>query len=225
MQSYQRSETPATDVQDQPAARALLAAAFAKTYRWPAGFKGFAAEVAIEEAGRRTTGAVEVRSAREVTVTLSDEALQKWAEGQIAMMAVHRGPRTFEESDGKYALTLAPEDGHPLGRGVVINGDGMGSLYRIRDERITQINRRMERMAFTINVDDALATTDGRHLTTRYTVYYFAPADARLTNVESFHDQPAVVNGVYLPGSRLLTFAENGQVVVRRTTFTQHRLL
>ena len=37
------------------------------------------------------------------------------------MMAVHRGPRSFEESDGKYSLTKE-EDGHPLGTKLNIHG-------------------------------------------------------------------------------------------------------
>ena len=223
MQEYQRSGATST-VQDDPAARDLLRRAFEKTYRWPAGFGGFSADLVIEQPDRRVQGRVELRSARDLRVTLDDAELQKWAEGQFAMIAVHRGPRSFEESDGKSALALGPEDHHPLGR-LLILGDAMNSCYRIKDDRITQINRTMEQIAFTINVDDSLKTPDGRHLTTRYTVYYFTPKESRLTNVESFNDQPAVVDGIHLPGTRTLSFFDAGRVQVRRTTFLRHALL
>ena len=54
------------------------------------------------------------------------------------------------------------------------------SFYRIKDNRITQINRKMAHpgmnpFAFTINVEESAVTQDQKNLTTKYTVYYFAP--------------------------------------------------
>ncbi|MEW6325158.1 MAG: DUF3386 family protein [Nitrospirota bacterium] len=214
-----------SDAKDEPQARELLRRAFEKTYRWPSGFGGFRADLAVAQAGLSAMGRVEVKSPREVSVDCDNAALQEWAGGQIAMMAVHRGPRTFEESDGKYVLTLEPEDGHPLGRLLNIHGDGMNSRYRILDDRITQINRGMERMRFTINVEDSLTTTDKRHLTTRYVVYYFDPASGGLKSADSFADHHAVVNGIYLPGVRRVTSVEEGQLITRELRFSRHELL
>jgi hypothetical protein len=168
-----------------------------------------------------------------VEVSLPDETLQKWAQGQLSMMAIHRSSRPFEEADGKYTLTLAEEDAHPLGRLVYIHGDGMNSRYRIKDDRITQINRSMERIKFTINVEESLTTQDGKHLTTRYTVFYFSPQDSRLLQAESYTDQPAVVtkqgsskmNPVYLPGHRRVIYTENGETIIRVLTLGGHKLL
>jgi len=210
---------------DDPIARDLLRRAFEKTFRWPQGFKGFTADLTCEEGGRISEGTVTVRSVRDVTVRLGHEDLKKWAEGQIGMMAVHRGPRSFEESDGKYSLTLGEEDHHPMGRLLIINGDGMNSRYRIHDDRIAQINRSMERVRFTINVEDSLATGDGKNLTTRYAVFYFSPMDGALRQVETYWDGHAVVNGVYLPGIRRVSFNENGAVITRLLRFEHHRLL
>ena len=215
----------AVDVNDDPEARKLLRRAFESTYRWPAGFGGFRADLICTQPGRSTKGTVEIRSPREVTVTCDDPSLQEWADGQISMMAVHRGPRSFEESDGRHVLTLGEDDGHPMGRALKIHGDGMNSCYRILDNRIAQITRGMERMKFTINVEDSLITPDGRHLTTRYVVYYFNPADGRLMNVDSFCDHHAVVKGIYLPGVRRVTSFQDGQLITRELRFEHHVLL
>ena len=59
---------------------------------------------------------------------------------------------------------------------------------RIKDTRITQINRKMPHVAFTINVEESSTTQDQKQLTTKYTVYYFSPKDGALRNVESFTD-------------------------------------
>ena len=213
------------DIQNDPKAREILKRASDKTYRWPKDFKGFSADLIIGESGKVSKGRVEIKSAREVTVTLDDASLQEWASGTIGMIAVHRSPRSFEEGDGRHTLTLGPEDHHPFGRMIRIHGDGMNSHYRVKEDQIFQVNRRGERMCFTINVEDALSTPDHRYLTTRYTVYYFSPKDGRLTNVESTTDRPAVVDGAYLPGMRLISMVQDQKVVTRRLEFLNHRWL
>ncbi|GMV51269.1 MAG: hypothetical protein UZ03_NOB001001847 [Nitrospira sp. OLB3] len=224
MQTSAPTETR-TDTADDPQARKTLQEAFENTARWQPDFKGFSADLTVNTNGQVLKGTVVLKSPREVTVQLPDEAVQKWAQEQIGMIAVHRGPRKFEESDGKYRLTFGAEDGHPFGRRLNIAGDGNQSFYRIKDGRITQINRRMERVAFTINVEESATTQDGKHLTTKYTVYYYSPQDAKLRTVESFTDTHARVGSSDLPGTRRIISYENGEVLVRTLTFQNHKLL
>ena len=143
------------------------------------------------------------------------------------MIAVHRGPRTFDESDGKYTLTM-DEDGHPLGARLDIHGSH--SFYRVKDNRITQINRTMSHpnmapFAFTINVEESALTQDKKNLTTKYTVYYFSPEDGKLKNVESFTDTHARVGAADLPATRRIIAFENGSVVVKSFALSRHQLL
>jgi hypothetical protein len=217
------SQAP-TDVQEDPQARELLRRAFEKTARWPTGFQGFAADLTINADGKEVKGHVTVKSPQEVLVSLDDADLQKWATNTIAMIAVHRGPRTFEQSDGKSILTLDQGASHPLGDTIHIH-DALKSHYRIKDDRITQINRTMGPMKFTINIEDSALTQDGKYLTTRYTVYYFNPSDGKLTNVESFSDTHVRVGQADLPATRRIISAENGAVMVKTLTFCNHRLL
>lgn len=222
MEMYHQS-APATDAQDDPKARELLRQAFDKTARWPTGFKGFTADLTVNADGKEVKGSVTVKSGQDVNVVLDDPDLQKWATNTIAMIAVHRGPRTFEQSDGKSVLTLEHGAAHPLGQAIHIH-DSLKSYYRIKNDRITQINRTMGPMKFTINVEDSAVTPDNKYLTTRYTVYYFSAQDGRLTNVESFTDSHVRVGEADLPASRRIISAESGTVSVRILTFTNHRL-
>ena len=214
-----------TEVQDDPKARELLQAAFAKTARWQSDFKGFQADLRVNVNGTETKGTVTVKGPRDVTVVIDDVDLQTWAQNQIGMIAGHRGPRNFEESDGKYTLTLGGEEKHPLGQRVNINGDGMGSWYRVKDNRIAQINRSMPQAVFTINVEDSAITQDQHHLTTRYTVYYFNPKDRSLKNVDSFWDTHIRVGNSDLPATRRIISSEEGQIVTRTLTFENHVML
>ncbi len=223
MEAYTRKEEK-TDIQDDPKARELLQAAFAKTARWKPDFKGFHADIRINVNGKETKGTVTLKGPREVTVVIDDVELQKWAQNTIGMIAGHRGHRTFEDSDGKYTLTLGGEATHPLGQRVNIHGDGMGSWYRIKDNRIMQINRNMPQAAFTINVEESAITQDQLHLTTRYTVYYFSPKDSSLKNVDSFSDTHIRMGQADLPATRRIISYENGEVTTRLLTFENHTL-
>ena len=224
MEMYTRQET-GSDVQNDPKAQDLLRGAFEKTARWQADFQGFQADLCINVNGTETKGTVTVKGPRDVSVQIQTEELQKWAQNQIAMIAVHRGPRSFEESDGKYALTLGNDQSHPLGQRININGDGMESWYRIKDNRITQINRKMPHIGFTINVEESAVTQDNKYLTTRYTVYYFSPKDGTLQNVESFSDTHTRISSSDLPATRRINSYENGEVVTRTLVFENHKML
>jgi len=223
MEHTQESST----VTDDPQARDLLRRAFEGTARWQKDFKGFTADLTVNVNGKETSGPVIVKGPREVSVQLGDGETQKWAQEQLGMIAVHRGPRSFEESDGKYSLTME-EDGHPLG--TKLNIHGSHSFYRLKDNRITQINRKMAHpgmnpFAFTINVEESAITQDQKNLTTKYTVYYYSPSDSKLTNVESFTDTHVRVGASDLPATRRIITYENGQVVVKNLTFKNHKLL
>ena len=214
-------------VADDPRARDLLRRAFEATARWPKDFQGFTADLTVNVNGNETNGSVLVKSPREVSVQLGDGDIQKWAQEQLGMIAVHRGPRSFDESDGKYTLTME-EDGHPLGVKLTIHGSN--SYYRLKDNRITQINRKMAHpgmnpFAFTINVEESAVTKDQKNLTTKYTVYYYSPTDGTLTNVESFTDTHIRIGACDLPATRRIITYEDKQVVVKYLNFTNHSLL
>jgi len=214
-------------VADDPKARELLRRAFDNTARWQSDFKGYTADLTVNVNGKETKGPVTVKGPREVTVHLGDADVQKWAQEQLGMIAVHRGPRSFEESDGKYTLTME-EDGHPFGTKLVIHGSN--SFYRIKNNRITQINRKMAHpgmnpFAFTINVEESSVTQDQKSLTTRYTVYYYSPTDGKLNNVESFTDTHVRVGSSDLPATRRIISFEKGEVIVKNLSFTNHKLV
>ena len=223
MEMYKK-EACSTDVKDDPEARELLRRAFERTARWPADFQGFTADLTANVEGKEFKGSVTVKSAQDVSVSLDNADIQKWAASTIGMIAVHRGPRTFDQSDGKSVLTLERGIVHPMGQTIHIH-DNLKSHYLVKDDRITQINRTMGPMKFTINVEDSALTQDDKYLTTRYTVYYFNPQSGALTNVESFTDTHVRVGRADLPASRRIISAENGTVSIQTLTFSNHQLL
>ncbi|MEC7641635.1 MAG: DUF3386 family protein [Nitrospinota bacterium] len=225
MATYTKDKDVGTTLEDDPKTREALREVFQNTARWPEGFKGFTADIAVNMDGKEEKGTVCVKGPKEIEVSLKDEKLKEFAAENLASIAMHRGPRSFEESDGKYKLQFGDNGEHPLGRSVIMGGDGMSSFYRIRDGRIRQINRKTPRMSFTINIEDSVKTQEDKYLTSRYTVYYFNPENGSLKDVESYSDTYTRVGDADLPETRRIINCENGAVSVNAMKLDSHKTL
>lgn len=224
MKNYDQAAKESVAVADDPNARELLRKAYESTYRWPAGFNGFSASLEVTVNGKSCQGTVKVVMPETAEVSLPDGDLSEWVQDQIEMLAVHRRPRQFDESDGRHTLTFGEKDAHPLGRLVIIHGDGLNTRYRVRENRIAQVNRNMGPVRFTINIQDSISAPGGKFLNTRYIVYYFTPK-GDLKQAESFNDDPVSIEGLLLPGKRTLFLSEGNEVCVKQMIFSDHQIL
>ena len=153
MATYTKEKDVETTLEDDASARTAMQEVFSNTARWPAGFGGFTADATANINGVEHKGTVTVKSPKEIETDISEEKAKGFLMENLASIAMHRGPRSFDESDGKYKLNFGDEGTHPLGRKLIMGGDGMSSFYRIKDGRIQQINRQTPRMSFSINIE------------------------------------------------------------------------
>jgi len=225
MATYTKDKDVETTVDDDSQAREALREVFGNTARWDAEFKGFTADVVVNINGKEEAGTVTVKSQKEIEVSLKEEAMKEFAAENLASIAMHRGPRSFEESDGKYKLRFGDDGTHPLGRSIVMGGDGMSSFYRIKDGRIQQINRKTPRISFSINIEESIKNEEGKFLTKSYSVYYTHPETNALKNVESYTDSYVRVGKCDLPEQRRIIDYQDGSVVVNTMTLSNHKML
>lgn len=225
MATYTKAEDVTTTQEDDPKAREALREVFGNTARWDADFKGFTADITVNINGSEETGTVTVKSAKEIEMTIADEKAKEFASENLESIAMHRGPRSFEQSDGKYKLAFGDDGTHPLGRSIVMGGDGMGSFYRVKDGRIQQINRKTPRFSFSINIEESVKNADDKFLTKKYSVYYFNPENQGLKNVESYTDHYTRVDKYDLPEQRRIIDSQEGNCVVSTMTLSNHKML
>ncbi len=225
MATYTKEKDVETTLTDDTDAREALREVFGNTARWPEGFAGFSADVVVNIDGKNETGTVTVKNPKDIETSISDAVAKEFLAENLASIAMHRGPRSFEESDGKYKLVFGDDGTHPLGRSVVMGGDGMSSFYRIKGGRIQQINRKTPRFSFSINIEESVKNPEGKFLTHKYTVYYFNPENNSLKDVESYTDDYVRVDNADLPGVRRIINSENGAVSVKSMTFSNHKIL
>ena len=199
MATYTKEKDVETVLEDDIEARNTMQEVFSNTARWPAGFGGFTADVVANINGEEQKGTVTVKGPKDIAVSIEEEKVKSFLNENLASIAMHRGPRSFEESDGKYKLVFGDDGTHPLGRKV-------------------------PRFSFTINIEESIKNQDGKFLTRKYSVFYFNP-EKGLKDVESYTDEYKRVGEADLPEVRRIINCEEGTVTVSTMTLSNHKLL
>lgn len=210
---------------DDPDARALVRDAHEHMYKWPLDFPGYEAALTVNEEGRVWKGMVRLVPRKETIVDLSEagEVLTEWVRERLWTQGMHLAWMPFEQGDGKYVLSFAPDDksdrSHPRGRKVLLTGGRLESWYRIKEHRYMQIGRltpMTERRVNTIERYDS--APDGRLYASHYVMTYF-------TGMESYVNDFLDVDGVWLPCRRSVSIGHQGGVVTRVIDLSHHRFL
>ncbi len=225
MTTYTKEADVATTQEDDPKAREAMAEVFGNTARWDGNFPGFTADVTVNMNGQEVKGTITVKGPREMETTITDEKAKSFLTENMGSIAMHRGPRSFDESDGKYKISFGDDGSHPMGRKIVLGGDGMKSYYRIKGGRIHQINRQSPRMSFSINIEESAKNDEGQFLTKKYSVFYFDPESKALKDVESYTDQYTRVGAYDLPELRRIIHCEDNWVCVDSMSLSNHKLM
>jgi hypothetical protein len=217
---------------DDPAARQLIKDAHSRMYKWPAGFRGYRAQVVLNDEGRRWTGTVSLVPRKDTTVTMpgADPALEEWVRERLWTQGMHLAFTPFEESDGKYVLSFDPEEDpaipHPRGRRVLLTGGRLDSWYRIQNHHYTQIGRLMPMTERRVNTIERYETApDGKQYSSHYVMTYFTLEGQAVIGMESYVNDYTDVQGVWLPLRRRVSFGQQGLVKTRVIELSAHEVL
>ncbi len=215
-------------VENDPAAHDVLRGAHDGSYRFPAGFPGFSAEFSVVESGpsgsTSTSGKIDVVDAKSVEIAGADGELADFVKKEVASMAGHRWGTPYEQGDGRWTLTIAEDNGDPLGRLIAVHDDPLASTYRVRAGRISQVARSMGPMSFTISMQSHIMTSDGEHLPETFTVTFWDAGTGRMTRSDIYTDRYERVGGVTLPAFRRVLTATDSGIVGREIELSNWRL-
>jgi hypothetical protein len=133
-------------------------------------FPGLTAGIVVNIDGQRTSGKVTVGSDGDVELQLDNADAKKWAQRQFSSLVRHRIPADSFAVEANFEDNLVH---HPLGRQLRLSEDLMGSIYRIRDNVVRQVNRTSEKTRFTISVLDVHRNPEGKYLPSIFTVSFW----------------------------------------------------
>ncbi len=217
---------------DNPVARRLVQDAHGRMYRWPAGFGGYRARLLLNDEGRVYTGRVSLVPRKDTTVALdgADATLQEWVRERLWTQGMHLAFSTFEEGDGKYVVSFDPQDDpavpHPRGRRVLLTGGRLDSWYRIKDGQYTQIGRITPMTERRVNtIERCEHAPDGKQYSSHYVMTYFSLDGQAVIGMESYVNEYADVQGLWLPWRRRVSFGERGLVKTRVIELSEHEVM
>jgi hypothetical protein len=201
---------------------AMFEKAIADRAQWK-NFPGFSAEISGSFEGRPFAGKVDVTADGKVALKVDDAMAEKWASGQISSIVLHR--RADSGAEATPVLRFADDDDdHPLGRLLLFEGGMFASSYRIKDGRISVVNRQMGKSNMTITTLAETRNAEGKSLPMSYSVQYWDATSGDLQRVESYQERWTRLGPIDLPASRTMTSAADGGLAVRGFTLTGHKL-
>jgi hypothetical protein len=211
-----------------PKAVALFQEAVAARAQWR-GFPGFTARIVGTVDGRPFDGRVTIKPSGEVHLETEETLLAPWVREQLESIAMHRNaaPQPAGAADEpKPVLRFADRDSdHPLGRLLLFEGGRFASSYRVKDQQITVVNRRVGNQNLTITVLDNERNPEGFFLPRSYVVQYWDAATGQLRRTETVHDRWLRVGTWDLPAVHTVTAASEMGLSVRSFSLSKHELL
>jgi hypothetical protein len=192
-----------------PDAKELLESAQRLRETWDKNFPGFTAQVVVEEDGEIASGPLKVAADGSVEVSMEDPDLKSEAKNTIQSITMHRLARA-----NHYNSEFGPEDHHPQGRAILLKDGAMGSMYRVKDGQIRQVNRAMGNSHFTIDMLQNTVLEDGKYLPATFTVTYRDGKTGKLQHTETYSERYENVGGYWLPVERRIVTAEEGKTSI-----------
>jgi hypothetical protein len=205
-----------------PEAERMMKAAHAARSGWGASFPGMQAQAVAVIDGQRAEGAVTIGADGAVAWEGGGGPARDWAVEQLESIAMHRSAGVRDAYDVSFADDVAD---HPLGRLIRFHGGATHSLYRIKDDVITEVHRRMDGVRFTISVTDVTRNAEGQTLPRHFNVSYWDAETGELTSNDDFQDEWARVGAFDLPSRRLLIRTAKDKREVAELRLSAHALL
>lgn len=206
-------------------ARDLFRTAYENRYTWDENFPGYTAELTIRQGNESYTAQVSVAADLTVEVGgIADEKVQESAYNQMRDIVTHRKRSTFEKAHGKNQFSLGDRDASDAVE-IRVQGDAMGSNYKIRGSEICQVSRVMGPMAFTINTAESLDTGEG-YISTKYSAVFRNAKDDSLKGKSEFVEAYEKHGDYYLPARQVVESIDaEGAKTVTEFSFQNIKLL
>ncbi|MGB3533306.1 MAG: DUF3386 domain-containing protein [Microcoleaceae cyanobacterium] len=205
-------------------AREVFRKAYEHRYTWDENFPGYRADVEIKQGDEVYTGQVRINPDLTPEVTgFDNEEVQQDVYTQMRDIITHRKRSSFDKSHGKNSFSFGETD-ETGATEILVEGDAMGSNYKIRGEEICLVSRVMGPMAFVINTHDSLDTGDG-YVSSQYDAVFRNPKTDEVMRVLEFQDTFEKVGDYYIMTHQKVQEKKDGQAIATEYTFSNIELL
>jgi hypothetical protein len=205
-------------------ARQLFQTAYESRYTWDENFPGYSADVQLVQENEVHTGQIRINGDLSVEVTgVADEQVEEGIYTQLRDIVTHRKRTSFEESHGKHEFILGQEDANGAIE-ILVNGDSMGSNYKVRGKEISQVSRVMGRMGFIIDTHESLDTGSG-YIASRYDAIFRNSKTNEVTSILKFEDSYEKIAQYYVMTKQVVQEYKDGTRTTTEFSYSNIKLL
>lgn len=205
-------------------ARDLFRSAYESRYTWDDRFPGYSADIELKQGDEVYKGQIRINGDLSVEVNgIEDEEVSQSVYTQLRDVVTHRKRNTFENAHGKNRFSLGDRDETGAVE-VLVEGDAMGSNYKVRGTEICQVSRVMGRMAFTIDTHESLDTGSG-YAASHYDAIFRNPQTGATIKELEFEDRYDRFGDYYLMTQQVVKAKEKGEVTVTEFNYSNIKLL
>jgi hypothetical protein len=183
---------------EQLSARELFRAAYENRYTWDKNFPGYTADVQLKTGDKTYTGKVRINPDFSFDITeVADDEAKKAIHSQVWEIAVHRVSRPFEETHAKNTFEYGATDEAGAVE-LLIGGKAEGDRYKVRDNVVSLVHRRIHNVVVTINTLKTIDTGAG-YLSNAYdSVYHDATTGEQKGQPQVFADSYEKIGGYWI---------------------------
>ena len=185
-------------------------------------FPGFSAQLQVKRNDRQASGTIRVDAKGGVELEGMGDITSGFPEQQIDSLIMHRMPVSQFNEEAVYEASARS---HVLGTAVRLAEERMGSVYRIRDNVITEVNRNMEPLRFTISVLDVVRNEEGHYLPHVFTVSFWDQEKNLLHSNHTYYHEWQRIGSYDLPSKLVIVSSDSTSRDVLEMRFEDIALL
>lgn len=186
-------------------------------------FPGFKAKVRLITDAESVQGTVEVDAEGQLKLSLENGAKAEWADRTLGSVVSHRRAT----SDFESAVEFADQNtSHPLGRLIKSTAASDKSLWRVKDDVLTEIHRFGATSHFVISVAEVWRNSEGKHLPRSFTVTTWDDSPMKLKSTRQVYNEWKRMGAFDLPTKLLaINCSADGSRKVEQIELSAHELL
>lgn len=187
--------------------------AYDNRYTWDQHFPGYTADVTMKTGDKTYTGKVKINADLTFDAEgIEDEECLKAVKNQLWEITIHRVNHSFEKTHGDNTFELGEKDENGAVK-IIIGGAGAGNYYKLKDNTVTFVHRRIGSKIVNIDTTKTLNTDKG-YLALEYNSVYINPETKEtLSPTTQFIDRFDKIGDYYLLTNRqIITDSQPPQV-------------
>ncbi len=201
-------------------AEELFRSAYENRYTWDQNFPGYTCDITLTNHEGTYSGKGEIKANLEFQVLgMEDGPAKKAINNQLWEITIHRVDHSFEKNHGDNTFTFGTED-EDGAMEILVGGAGQGNKYKVRDNAVSFVYRKIGNSMVAINTFDILNTDEG-YLSQGYDATYLdIETKQPKGNRTVFHDTFERIGGYYILTNRRITTEENGKPMITEYHFS-----